>query len=146
MLWGKKQSSARLIFLLFGDDPKFLGLHLWQYYREPGTSRKFRSKKEVMHYLETGTLLKRKNIDDAGGSVSWTYSLFLAFIFACFQKHAVFINSLFDFCSPWMSLLPQSERNLSQRWKFLWRTSTLMISRRRWNGCWLISMKGHGDP
>ncbi|KNA05589.1 hypothetical protein SOVF_188950 [Spinacia oleracea] len=39
-----------------------------KYYREPGTSRKFRSKKEVMHYLETGTLLKRKNIDDAGGS------------------------------------------------------------------------------
>ncbi|KAJ4827366.1 hypothetical protein Tsubulata_014958 [Turnera subulata] len=31
-----------------------------RYYFEPSTGRKFRSKKEVLHYLETGSLKKRK--------------------------------------------------------------------------------------
>nr|GMD21306.1 methyl-CpG-binding domain-containing protein 5-like [Ipomoea batatas] len=38
----------------------------WQYYIDPVSGKKFRSSKEVLHYLETGT--KRKPSDSPGGS------------------------------------------------------------------------------
>ncbi|KAB5540814.1 hypothetical protein DKX38_013788 [Salix brachista] len=40
------------------------GLYLVQYYIDPASGRKFRSKKEVQYYLETGTLKKRGKLTE----------------------------------------------------------------------------------
>ncbi|KAL2898984.1 Methyl-CpG-binding domain-containing protein 5 [Bienertia sinuspersici] len=72
----------QIIFLLVFSFPiwaaaNFLNqpdLHPKQYYLELATQRRFRSKKEVLYYLETGSTKKRKNADSDADTTPTTES------------------------------------------------------------------------
>lgn len=73
-----------------------------QYYFDPVSNRRFRSKIEVLYFLETGTLRKRKKSLDGNPTVSWSYHSFFGT-----QWDIPIFSSIFQFS--WFATLQSTD-------------------------------------